>query len=130
MRFKAYYFIWSVILFLTELYIAVYVDDDFVRPYLGDVLVVILIYSIVRAFLKVSILTTATAVLIFSFGVEILQYFKIIEILGLESSSIARTIIGTTFVWEDLIAYTAGFVVLLGFEKSVGIYKREWHSVR
>lgn len=30
--------------------------------------------------------------------VEILQYFKIVEVLGLGSSAIARTVIGTTFV--------------------------------
>ncbi|MGK7929452.1 MAG: DUF2809 domain-containing protein [Spirulina sp.] len=129
MRFKTYYFVWSVILFLTELYIALYIDDDFIRPYVGDILVVILIYSLVRTFFKVAILTTATGVLIFSFGVEILQYFKIVELLGLESSAIARTVIGTTFVWEDLIAYTVGFVLLLCFEKSLGVHKKEWHSV-
>ncbi|NEP18724.1 MAG: DUF2809 domain-containing protein [Leptolyngbya sp. SIO4C1] len=112
-----------------ELYIAIYVDDNFVRPYLGDVLVVILIYAVIRAFFKVSILTTAIGVLAFSFVVEVLQYFKIVEILGLESSTIARTVIGTTFVWKDLIAYTVGFIILLCFEKAIGIYKKEWYAV-
>ncbi len=130
MRFKAYYCFWSIILFLIELYIALYVDDNFVRPYLGDVLVVILIYAMVRTCFKVSIVTTALGVLIFSFCIEILQYFKIVEILGLGSSAFARTVIGTTFAWEDLVAYSVGIVILLCFEKSFGRYKKEWFAVK
>ncbi|MBE9140943.1 hypothetical protein IQ254_27720 [Nodosilinea sp. LEGE 07088] len=29
-----------------------------------------------------------------------------------------REVIGTTFVWEDLVAYTVGVVILLCLEKS------------
>lgn len=130
MRFNTYYWIWSIILFLIELYIALHIDDNFIRPYIGDLLVVILIYTIVRAFFKVSILTTAIGVLIFSFAVEVLQYFKIVERLGLGSSSLARTVIGTTFSWEDLGAYSLGILILLCFEKSIGPHTREWYSVQ
>lgn len=128
-RFNFYYCFWFVFLFLVEVCIAVFVDDNFVRPYVGDVLVVILIYAMVRAFFKVPILRTAVGVLAFSFVVEILQYFKIVELLGLGSSELARTIIGTTFVWEDFIAYSVGIVILLGFEKSFGPFKKEWYSM-
>jgi hypothetical protein len=69
-------------------------------------------------------------VLIFSFGVEILQYFKIVKILGLESSAFARTVIGTTFVWEDLVAYSLGIVMLLCFEKLIGRDQIEWRSLK
>jgi hypothetical protein len=130
MIFKSYYFIWLIILFFIEVYIALYIHDDFIRPYVGDALVVILIYVFVRAFFTIPILRAATGVLIFSFGVEILQYFKIVEILGLNSSSFARTVIGTTFAWNDIIAYCMGFVMLLCFEKSLGIYKKEWYSIK
>ncbi|MEO0984387.1 MAG: DUF2809 domain-containing protein [Cyanobacteria bacterium J06639_14] len=130
MRFRSYYFVWSAILFLIEVWIAIFVKDDFIRPYVGDVLVVILIYTTVRTFFKVAILPTAIAVLLFAFGVEILQYFKIVEILGLESSTIARTVIGTTFVWEDLLAYTVGVLILLGLEKAIGPYPREWSTIQ
>jgi hypothetical protein len=130
MRFSPYYFFGFVLLFLIELGIAVYLHDDFIRPYVGDALVVILLYTIVRAFIKVGILPAATRVLIFSFGIEILQYFKIVEILGLGSFSIARTVIGTTFSWEDLICYSIGVVMVLWFEKFWGTHQREWHAVR
>lgn len=130
MRFNTYYWTWSIILFLIELYIALHIDDNFIRPYIGDLLVVILIYTIVRALFKVSILTTAIGVLIFSFAVEVLQYFRIVERLGLGSSSLARTVIGTTFSWEDLVAYSLGILILLCFERSIGPYTREWYFVK
>lgn len=130
MRFNTYYCAWSIILFLIELYIALHIDDNFIRPYIGDLLVVILIYTIVRAFFKFSIMTTAIGVLLFSFAVEVLQYFKIVKILGLGASQLARTIIGTTFSWEDLVAYSIGIIILLCFEKSIGPYKREWYSIQ
>lgn len=130
MRFNTYYCAWSIILFLIELYIALHIDDNFIRPYIGDLLVVILIYAIVRAFFKVSIMTAAIGVLIFSFAVEVLQSFKIVEILGLGASQLARTIIGTTSSWEDLVAYSIGIIILLCFEKSIGPYKREWYSIQ
>ena len=126
MRFKPYYFFWALLLFLIELFIALFVNDAFIRPYLGDVLVVILIYAFVRSLFKYSIRTVAVGVLLFAFGVEILQYFQIVEVLGLGSSKLARTIIGTTFVWEDFLAYTLGILILLGCERLWSPYWSEW----
>lgn len=130
MRFSLYYLTWSILLFAVELAIALFVDDDFVRPYVGDVLVVILIYATVRAFFRVAVIPAAIGVLLFAFMVEVLQYFNIVEVLGLGDSAIARTIIGTAFTWEDLIAYTVGVLILLALEKSFGFHKREWLRVK
>jgi hypothetical protein len=129
MRFNLYYVIWCGILFCVELGIALFVDDDFIRPYVGDVLVVILIYTFVRAFFKVAIVPAAVGVWGFACGVEILQYFNFIEVLGWEASAIARTVIGTTFSWEDWVAYTLGLALLLASEKGVGPHKHEWSSL-
>ncbi|MEL7475237.1 MAG: DUF2809 domain-containing protein, partial [Cyanobacteria bacterium J06555_12] len=57
-----------------EVAIALYVDDRFVRPYIGDVLVVISLYALIRAWFKYSIESTAVGVLIFSYCIEVLQY--------------------------------------------------------
>ena len=130
MRFNAYYFYWTVILFLTEVYIGVFVKDGFVRPYMGDFLVVILIYTFVRTFFKYPIINTSIGVLLFSFLVEILQYFKIVEILGLGSHRIARTVIGTTFVWEDFLFYTMGIATILICEHFIGPSVEQWRSIR
>ena len=38
----------TIILLITEVLIALYVHDDFIRPYVGDAIVVIVIYTFVR----------------------------------------------------------------------------------
>ena len=119
LTFRLKYFILTVILFLTEVYIAIFVHDSFVRPYMGDFLVVILIYCFIRSFLPLSVFTTAILTLLFSYLIETLQYFNIVSKLGLQNSKLARIIIGTSFAWADIIAYTAGIALVLLFEKVI-----------
>jgi hypothetical protein len=111
--FKKNYFLLFVLLFIIEVLIALYVKDNFVRPYVGDLLVVILIYCFVRAFFKISIKWAAIAVLLFAYTVEVLQYFKLVKMLGLQKSTLANIVIGNTFQTGDLVAYTAGIGIVL-----------------
>lgn len=112
-QFKKTYFGIAVVIFIIEVIIALYVHDNFVRPYLGDVLVVILIYCFLKAFIKAGVLAMAGFVLIFSFAIEFLQYINVVEMLGLQNSRIARTVIGTSFAWIDLLCYLAGIAIVL-----------------
>lgn len=123
---RTVYFIATVLLFLIELFIALYIHDDFIRPYFGDFLVVILLYCFMRAVFNFSVLRTAMLVLIFSYLIETLQYFKFVEILNLQEYKIARVVIGTSFVWVDLLAYTLGIIFVLLLEKMVQ-KKRQSH---
>ncbi|MGQ2984033.1 ribosomal maturation YjgA family protein [Flavobacterium sp.] len=123
LTFKRNYFILTILLFITEVLIALYVHDKIVRPYIGDMLVVILIYCFVRTFFKWTVVPTAIGVLIFSYVVETLQYFKIVEVLGLQDSAFFRTVIGTSFVWMDLVMYTLGIVIVLIMER-VRLHKK------
>ena len=118
LKFQLKYFIITVVLLLTEVCIALFVHDNFFRPYIGDVLVVILIYCFVQSFFKLSYLPVAVAVLVFSYIIELMQYFNITEILGLQHSALARTIIGTSASWKDIIAYTAGIGIVLLIERT------------
>ncbi|WP_442787849.1 DUF2809 domain-containing protein [Flavobacterium suncheonense] len=106
----------TVLLFILETVIALYVHDQFIRPYLGDVLVVILIYCFVKSFLKVPAFPAAFGVLLFACGVEVLQYFNFVTVLGLENHKVARIVLGSSFDWQDLLAYLGGFGLLLFFE--------------
>ncbi|RDI58110.1 ribosomal maturation YjgA family protein [Flavobacterium glaciei] len=110
------YFILTILLFLTEIAIAMYVHDDFIRPYFGDFLVVILLYCFLKSFVKVSVLVAASVVLVFSFGIEIAQYFNMVEKLGLQHSKIARVVLGNSFAWMDLLAYVLGILTVIGIE--------------
>jgi hypothetical protein len=79
--------------------------------------VVILIYCFLRSFLNTAVLPTALSVLLFSFTIEILQYFNIVELLGLQKSTVVRIAIGSSFEWTDLFLYTAGILTVLLTEK-------------
>lgn len=117
LTFNKNYFVFTILIFFTEVLIALYVNDAFVRPYLGDVLVVILIYCFLKSFLKLPVLPVAIFVLLFAFGIELLQFLNIVEKLHLENSRIARTVIGTSFSWIDLLTYIAGIAIVIVIEK-------------
>lgn len=108
LTFKKQYFVIAFILFVVEVLIALFVHDNFIRPFFGDFLVVVLIYCFLRAFLNVSPMRIAIGTLLFSFSVEFAQYFKIIEILGLKGNPWAEVVIGTHFNPFDLLAYFLG----------------------
>lgn len=117
LTFNKTYFIFTILIFLLEVFIALFVNDSFVRPYLGDVLVVILIYCFIKSFFKLPVLPVALFVLVFAFTVEFLQFLNIVEKLHLEQSKIARTVIGTSFSWIDLLTYIIGFIIVVLAEK-------------
>jgi Protein of unknown function (DUF2809) len=108
----------TLLLLLIEVCIAKFVLDRFIRPFIGDVLVVILIYCFVKTFWKIRSNTAAGAVLVFAWTVEILQYFKLVDILGLPKNSMMAIAIGSTFDWKDLLAYAIGTVTILWLENS------------
>lgn len=118
-KFRYRYFIFTVILFLIELYIAAFVHDEIIRPYIGDLLVVILIYCLLRSFLNTSVRPITISTLLFSYTIEILQYLNIVEVLGFKDSKLARILIGTNFSWIDILSYTIGIALVLLIEKMI-----------
>jgi hypothetical protein len=117
LTFNFRYFTATIILFITEVLITLYVHDSIIRPYIGDLLVVILIYCFVKSYFNFSAKHTAIGVLLFSYATEVMQYFHVVTLLGLQHSRLARIVIGTSFSWEDIIAYTAGIIIVLLIER-------------
>jgi len=115
MRFNLNYFYLFLIMFLIELVIALFIHDSFIRPFVGDVLVVILLYYFIRTFFKLRTLKVAIGVLIFSFIIEMGQYYDLVTILNLQNILIARIVIGSTFDIFDLLAYALGAVLIIIF---------------
>ena len=107
-RFTKKYFFLTVLLFITEVLIALFLHDNFIRPYVGDYLVVILIYCFCMSFVSAPVWKIALATLLFSYLIETLQYFNLVGMLGLRHSRIANIIIGNSFAWADILAYTLG----------------------
>lgn len=116
-RFDLKYFLLFIGIFIVEVIIALYVKDKFIRPYLGDVLVVGLIYAFIRTFIKGDAVKIAFGVFLFACFVEMLQYFRIVEVLGLEGNKLARIVIGTTFTWEDILCYFIGFIAIVAISR-------------
>lgn len=114
--FNSKYLIASIVLLAIEILIAIYVKDRFIRPYVGDFLVVILLYTMIRTIWNGRVKSVAYSVLVFSFLLEFLQYFKLVDMLGLGHIKLARILIGTSFAWEDLVAYFLGIMTVLWLE--------------
>jgi hypothetical protein len=107
--------IFTLVLLTIEIFIAVFVHDQFIRPFFGDFLAVIFVYGGLCIFFQNST-KIATISLIIAYCIEILQYFKFIEITGLMKYKVLAILIGNSFSWFDLLAYTLGFLFILVIE--------------
>ncbi|MES2804483.1 MAG: DUF2809 domain-containing protein [Bacteroidota bacterium] len=117
LQFNRTYFAFTIFLFLLETVIALFVHDNFIRPYFGDFLVVMLLYCFLKSFINVSVWAAAGLVLLFSFAIEIAQYFNMVEKLGLQHYKIAKVVLGNSFAWMDLLAYVLGILAVISIEK-------------
>ena len=117
MRFNLNYFLYAILLFIIEVLIALYAHDNFIRPYLGDFLVVILIYCAAKSLLPFPVGTLALSVLLFSYVIEGLQYLNFVDFIGLGDSKLANVVIGNYFSWTDMLAYTLGILFVLSLER-------------
>ncbi|MUP46476.1 DUF2809 domain-containing protein [Gramella sp. BOM4] len=109
-----------LILFVIEILIAIYVQDDFIRPYLGDFLVVILIYCFLMGISRMSVMKALISVLLFSFIIEFFQLINIVKVLEYQLPELFFIILGSSFSVWDLLAYSLGLFTcfLLEFAQS------------
>lgn len=113
---RIYYGITFLILLIIEVVIAMYVHDNFIRPYIGDVLVVAVVYCIVRVIIPDGVKLMPLYAFIFAAFVEVLQYFQLVKVLKLEDNTLVRVIIGSTFDIKDIVCYGVGTIVIVAFE--------------
>ncbi|HVU58210.1 MAG TPA: DUF2809 domain-containing protein [Puia sp.] len=113
----------SILLLIIEILIAACLNDSFIRPYGGDFLVVILLYCMIRSFLNTSVLWTALVVLLISYLVEITQYFRLADLLGVRSR-VLRILMGSYFTWNDILCYTLGIIFVLLVEGALSRRKQ------
>ncbi|MBC7651519.1 MAG: DUF2809 domain-containing protein [Deinococcales bacterium] len=70
-----------------------------------------------KSIYSVSILVAAINALIFAYNIEVLQYYNMVNLLRLQQLTNAKVIIGIAFTWLDLVAYTAGIILVLLLQK-------------
>ncbi len=116
------YLIIFILLLATEVCIALLVHDNFVRPYIGDVLVVGVICAFLRVFIpdKIRVLPLITSM--FAVLVEILQYFDFVKLLRLSENRFFSILLGRTFDIKDILCYVAGGLIFFAAEAI--IFKR------
>lgn len=116
-KFDARYFIKFIVLLMVEIYIALYVHDQFIRPYLGDVLVMLLMYAFIKSFIAIPTKKLPVYLFIVASIIEISQLFNLVEKLKLSQSRVMTVILGSTFDVKDILCYAIGTVLLIVWEQ-------------
>ena len=116
MKKRILYAVATLFLLLIEVIIALYVHDDFIRPYVGDVLVVIVIYTFIRIIVPEKYKLIPLFLFVFAAGVELLQLANIVEILGVADNKFLKILIGSVFDIKDIVCYAVGCVILCMYE--------------
>lgn len=112
-----------------EIFIAIYAKDGFIRYYLGDVLAAAMLYAFGRAAFRLPPKILALAVFTLSLVIEITQYFKVLEILGVQNYAL-WIIFGGTFNWTDIICYAIGCVLAYASENFIGSEHAIYNEIR
>ena len=77
---------------------------------------VVLVYCFVRVFVPRGLKRLPLYVFLFAVCVEVLQYFRLAELLGLQGNTAARIILGSVFDWKDIACYGTGCLLIQIFE--------------
>lgn len=96
-----------------EILIALFVHDEFIRPYFGDVLAVVCVYFFARFFFPEKPRYLSIFVTAFAFLVELVQLTSLSEVLPSPFS----IIVGGTFDFADLGCYLVGGAICFAVDK-------------
>lgn len=105
------------VILITEVLIALFVRDVFIRPYGGDILVTVLVCCFVRIFFPAKIRLLPVWVFLFAAAVEIGQYFDFVSLLGLGDIPFFNVLLGSTFSVADLVCYAVGCALFFTAER-------------
>ncbi|MCX7747464.1 MAG: DUF2809 domain-containing protein [Clostridia bacterium] len=98
-------------------------DNLFIRGYIGDMIVILLIYFLISVFYNFKPLTLTIITLVLAFLAEFSQYINLATFLGLQHNTFAQLTIGSVFDPYDLVVYTVGaFLVYIIDTKLVRNY--------
>ena len=115
---RLYYVISFAILFGIEAAIAMYLKGGFIRSYLGDLLAVILIYTLIMSCsllaVKRGLILTASIALL----VEVLQLIDLTQFFEGTYKQVATLVFGSHFSWLDLLMYALGILVIYRLEQA------------
>ena len=111
-------------LLAVEVCIALFINDSFIRPYVGDMLVTLLLCCLCRVIIPSKLRLLPLYVFTFAACVEIGQYFDLVVLLGLADNRFLSVLMGRTFSWLDLLCYAVGCVAAFLLDQIVWKYAR------
>jgi hypothetical protein len=117
-KFSLKYFLLTIFIFFIEVLIATVLKNQFfIRAYLGDVIVVMLLYTFVKSFFIINDTKLILGIFAFSCLIEFAQFFNIAEKSGFQPGSLMYIVIGNSFSWIDILCYAVGCLLLYFFVK-------------
>jgi hypothetical protein len=124
----------ALCLFLCVAIVVFFGHNPFIRGSLGDVLIVMLIYFLLRAVCGLRPSWTAAIVFMVAILVEIGQHANLIETLGIPENSVTRIVFGSVFAVSDILAYAIGAITAFLLDANIltrtSKRRREWSVVR
>lgn len=114
------YFLIFCSLMAVEVCIALFVHDSFIRPYVGDMLVTLLLCCMARVVIPDQVRLLPLYIFLFAACVEMGQYFDVVALMGLEDNRLISIALGRTFSWLDLVCYAVGCVAASGLDAIIG----------
>lgn len=117
MKVNKKYILAFLILLLVEILIALFVHDTIIRPYIGDILVVFLMYCFIKGIVERQVKMLPLYLFMFSALIEISQYFQIVKLLNLEENRFISIVLGTSFDIKDILCYLVASIMLVIWEK-------------
>ncbi len=118
-KLRSIYAAMFAILLCVEICIALFIHDDFVRPYISDALVTVLICCLCRIAIPKGVSALPVYVFAFAALVEAAQYVDVVKWLGWEDNAFLSTLIGRTFSWPDILCYGVGCIGFWAVEKGI-----------
>ena len=90
--------------------------DNFIRPYVGDMLVTMLICCFFRMIIPKGVRALPVYVFIFAAAIETGQYFDFVKLLGLDANRFFCVLLGRTFSVYDILCYAIGCLVFFAVD--------------
>jgi hypothetical protein len=110
-RFNKIYFTFFLVLFLIEILIAKYATG-FLRHTIGDYLAVMFVYTFIKSIFKISIEKAILITFSIAYIIEFLQLTDLQKMYPSEYTTTFKMILGTSFSFGDLVAYTLGVITI------------------
>lgn len=117
----------AICLFCLEAFIAAFLHDRIIRPYVGDLLAVVFLYCLAKSVApSLPVGPTVVGVLLVAYTIETLQYVHLLQHLRLQHSRLAAIVLGSHFEWIDMAAYTLGALLIWSVEKMRIVYNQRY----